>query len=122
METQIFPILVIVFMLVMRSFCDPLCLSPLGVSSGTVKDSHMKASSSFSPQTVGAINGRLGTERGGGAWCPAGLVSESQWKEEWLEVDFGRSVHVTGMITQGRFAGGHCQEFAECIDQSLLLG
>ena len=34
--------------------------------------------------SVGAENGRLGTERGGGAWCPASLVRENS--SEWLQV------------------------------------
>ena len=62
----------------------------------------MTASSSFSPASVGAENGRLGTERGGGAWCPANLISRDNSGQEWLEVDLGRDTMVTGVITQGR--------------------
>ena len=62
------------------------CHSPLGLSDGTVKDNQLRASSSFSATTVGALNGRLGTERGGGAWCPASLVSEETGVEEWLQI------------------------------------
>ena len=91
------------------------CHSPLGLSDGTVKDNQLRASSSFSATTVGAMNGRLGTERGGGAWCPASLVSEETGMEEWLEIDLGREQVVTGVITQGRFAGGQGQEFAEFV-------
>ena len=91
------------------------CLSPLGVSDGTVKDDHLSASSSFSPHTVGARNGRLGTERGGGAWCPANLVGEETGIMEWLQVDLGRKQVVVGVITQGRYAGGQGQEFTEFV-------
>ena len=62
----------------------------------------MTASSSFSPASVGAENGRLGTERGGGAWCPANLISRDNSGEEWLQVDLGTDTMVTGVITQGR--------------------
>ena len=93
----------------------PSCGSPLGVSDGTVKDDHLSASSSFSANTVGARNGRLGTERGGGAWCPASLVSEETGMEEWLQIDLGREQVVVGVITQGRYAGGQGQEFAEFV-------
>ena len=63
----------------------------------------MTASSSFSPASVGAENGRLGTERGGGAWCPANLISRDNSREEWLQVDLGTDTMVTGVITQGRY-------------------
>ena len=89
------------------------CSSPLGVADGTVKDNMMRASSSFSPNTVGPENGRLGSERGGGAWCPASLVGEGS--EEWLEVDLGRRARITGLVTQGRWAGGQGQEFAQWV-------
>ena len=59
------------------------CRSPLGVSSGGIKDNQMTASSSFSPASVGAENGRLGTERGGGAWCPAQLISQHSDQVGW---------------------------------------
>ena len=90
------------------------CRSSLGVSSGDIKDNQMTASSSFSVSSVGAENGRLGTERGGGAWCPAQLISE-QSSEEWLEVDLGQETVVTGVITQGRYAGGTGEEYAELV-------
>ena len=61
------------------------------------------------------MNGRLGTERGGGAWCPASLVSHNTGREEWLQIDMGREVVVTGIITQGRYARGQGQEYAEFV-------
>ena len=79
-----------------------------------MKDTKMTASSSFSPASVGAENGRLGTERGGGAWCPAHLISETS-EREWLEVELAGDSLVTGVITQGRYAGGQGVEYAEFI-------
>ena len=79
----------------------------------------MRASSSFSPASVGAENGRLGTERGGGAWCPAHLISRAS-EQEWLEVELARESLVTGVITQGRYAGGQGVEFAELVSVQIL--
>merc|ERR1719150_2639848 len=73
----------------------------------------MRASSSFSSATVGAENGRVGSERGGGAWCPASLVEEES--KERLEVELSKVARVTGLATQGRWAGGQGQEFAEWV-------
>ena len=108
------------FLLLLLSQCiipltHSICHSLLGVSDGGVKDDHLSASSSFSPITVGARNGRLGTERGGGAWCPASLVTEETGIMEWLQIDLGREQVVVGVITQGRYAGGQGQEFAEFV-------
>ena len=89
------------------------CNNTLGVGDGTVKDNMMRASSSFSSATVGAENGRVGSERGGGAWCPGSLVSEES--EEWLEVELGQEARITGLVTQGRWAGGQGQEFTEWV-------
>ena len=89
--------------------------SILGISDGTIKDSQLSASSSFSPLSVGADNARLGTERGGGAWCPASLVSEMTGVQEWLQIDLVREQVVVGVIIQGRYAGGQGQEFAEFV-------
>ena len=89
------------------------CSFPLGVADGTVKDNMMRASSSFSSATVGAENGRVGSERGGGAWCPASLVEQES--KEWLEVELAKAARVTGLATQGRWAAGQGQEFAEWV-------
>ena len=88
------------------------CNKPLGLSDGAVKDSNLLASSSFS-SLVGAHNGRLGTERGGGAWCPAELVSPGV--DEWLEVSLGSEQNVAGVVIQGRYAKGHGLEFAKFV-------
>ena len=92
------------------------CNSSLGLSSGQIKDSQLTASSSFSPATVGAENGRLGTERGGGAWCPASLVQGGlEGGAEWLQVELGRQLVLAGLVVQGRYAGGQGQEFTEWV-------
>ena len=40
---------------------------------------------------------------------------------EWLQIDLGREQVVVGVITQGRYAGGQGQEFAEFV-QILVWG
>merc|ERR1740123_1722696 len=73
----------------------------------------MRASSSFASATVGAENGRVGSDRGGGAWCPKSLVQEES--KEWLEGELAKAARVTGLATQGRWAAGQGQEFAEWV-------
>jgi len=116
-KMEIWPIVTLVSVVlakkVANTSADQVCSSPLGVGDGTVKDNMMRASSSFSSATVGAENGRVGSERGGGAWCPASLVEEES--KEWLEVELSKVARVTGLATQGRWAGGQGQEFAEWV-------
>ena len=50
---------------------------------------------------------------GGGAWCPARVISNQS--REWMEVDLGREQMVTGVITQGRWDRGLGQEFAQHV-------
>ena len=91
---------------------DPdTCDSPLGLQSGAVTDAQLTASSSFTA-AVGPSNARLGAERGGGAWCPAGLVTRDQEEQEWLQVELGRVVRITGLEVQGRWAGGVGREWS----------
>ena len=87
------------------------CLSPLGMENGDIKDNKITSSSSFEPNSVGAEHGRLNSEAGGGAWCPKGFVSEAA--NQFLEIDLGSEHYVGGVVTQGRFANGLGQEFAE---------
>ena len=56
--------------------------------------------------------GRAETEVGGGAWCPLGLVSQERQGQEWLEVDLGRRVRITGVGLQGRWGGGQGAEWS----------
>ncbi|XP_049828214.1 discoidin domain-containing receptor 2-like [Schistocerca gregaria] len=87
------------------------CLAPLGMESGAIADEDISASSSFDSGNVGPQNGRVRTERHGGAWCPKQQATMEP--KEWLEVDL-RQVHlVTAAETQGRFGNGEGQEFAE---------
>ncbi|XP_010725775.2 epithelial discoidin domain-containing receptor 1-like [Meleagris gallopavo] len=77
---------------------------------GSIPDSHLSASSSWSDSTA-AQHGRLGRNDGDGAWCPAGPVFPDE--EEFLQVDLGHLHLVTLVGTQGRHAGGHGKEFAQ---------
>ncbi|XP_046997126.1 discoidin domain-containing receptor tyrosine kinase B-like [Schistocerca americana] len=87
------------------------CVAPLGMESGAIADEDISASSSFDSGNVGPQNGRVRTERQGGAWCPKQQATMEP--KEWLEVDL-RQVHlVTATETQGRFGNGQGQEFAE---------
>ena len=57
--------------------------------------------------------GRLNGEAGGGAWCPAQVVTNTS-RPEWLMVDLGETeVRVTGVIVQGRWDRGLGQEWAQ---------
>jgi hypothetical protein len=49
------------------------CSSPLGMESGAILDSQLSATSSYA-SSVPAM-GRLRSVDGGGAWCPATMVS-----------------------------------------------
>ncbi|XP_063234140.1 discoidin domain-containing receptor 2-like [Bacillus rossius redtenbacheri] len=86
------------------------CDAALGMQSGDIPDSALSASSSYVPN-VGPRNGRLRTERTGGAWCPR-LPVESGVRE-FLQVDLGQVHVVTGVETQGRYDHGRGQEYAE---------
>ena len=93
------------------SGAEEQCLRPLGVSSGDIKDIRMSASSSFQVDSVGPHRGRLNNQHGGGAWCPKHLITKDSM--EYLEIDLGSEHSITGVVTQGRYANGLGQEFAE---------
>lgn len=85
------------------------CRYALGMEDGTIPDSDITASSSWSDSTE-AKHGRLSTGEGDGAWCPAGAVFPSG--SEYLQIDL-RNLHFLALVgTQGRHADGHGQEFA----------
>ena len=88
-----------------------LCNLPLGLTSGAITDSQLRSSSSFT-SAVGPGMGRAETEVGGGAWCPLGLVSQERQGQEWLEVNLGRRVRITGVGLQGRWGGGQGAEWS----------
>ncbi|XP_068676816.1 uncharacterized protein [Montipora foliosa] len=75
------------------------CDKPLGLQSGWVKNSQMKASSEWS-DTHAAWRGRLYTPKQfsyPGAWC-ARYTDTNQW----LQAAFQRPVDITAIATQGR--------------------
>ena len=57
--------------------------------------------------------GRLRSVDGGGAWCPATMVSN--FSKEWLEVDLEKKMMITGISLQGRWDNGIGQEFAPFV-------
>uniref|UniRef100_A0A8C5C160 receptor protein-tyrosine kinase n=1 Tax=Gadus morhua TaxID=8049 RepID=A0A8C5C160_GADMO len=86
-----------------------VCRYALGMEDGTIPDSDITASSSWSDSTE-AKHGRLSKGEGDGAWCPAGAVFPSA--TEYLQVDL-HQLHFLALVgTQGRHADGHGQEFA----------
>jgi hypothetical protein len=84
----------------------------LGLEDVRVQDSQLSASSSFQP-AVGPAMGRLNADIQGGAWCPRSFISQELDMQEFLEVDLLQEHTITGVLTQGRFAGGQGQEYAE---------
>ena len=93
------------------------CEQPLGLSSGAITDSQLSSSSSFT-SAVGPGMGRVEREEGGGAWCPLGLVSQERPGQEWLEVDLGRIMTVTGLGLQGRWGAGQGAEWTPEVSVS----
>lgn len=73
-----------------------------------------EASSSYA-YSVGPHQARLRNQGGGGAWCPQSLIKKTTYTEEFLEIVLEKEFVVRSVITQGRFAGGMGQEFAEHI-------
>ena len=91
----------------------------LGMGSGEIRDSQVTASSEFT-SAVGPAMGRLGSEAGGGAWCPRGMVSRDEEERQWLEVSLGARVRVTAISVQGRWGGGLGQEWSPMVAVSWL--
>jgi len=50
------------------------------------------------------VDGRIRTEKNGGAWCPKAQISRDVY--EWIQVDLGELKVVTQVETQGRFGNG----------------
>jgi hypothetical protein len=112
---MIFPIVIILVMYISKlstAVTMNSCSSPLGMESGTILDSQLTASSSFA-SSVGPAMGRLRSVDGGGAWCPATMVSN--YSKEWLEVDLEKKMMITGISLQGRWDNGVGQEFAPFV-------
>ena len=87
------------------------CNESLGMESGRISDAQLSASSSYEINSVGPLQARLNNNKGGGAWCPKSFISENSL--EFLEIDLGEEYLLQGVVTQGRFANGLGQEFAE---------
>ena len=96
------------------SLCSSLspCSRPLGLESGQVGDQQITASSSYSSSVEGRM-GRLNREEGGGAWCPSSVLTNTS--QEWLQVELGRQVLVTGLVSQGRWDRGLGQEWTQTL-------
>ena len=92
--------------------CDQ-CSSPLGMENGKITNAQLSASSSYEINSVGPYQARLNNNKGGGAWCPKSFISEATGTDEFLEIDLGEEYRIGGVVTQGRFANGLGQEYAE---------
>ena len=71
--------------------------------------------SSFYQYSVGPHHANLRNQEGGGAWCPQTLIKQNSDTEEFLELILETEFLVTSITTQGRFANGQGQEFAEHV-------
>ena len=77
----------------------PQCNKPLGMQNGRLRSTQISASSSWD-KNHGPNYGRLHFRRSGhrmGAWC----VRHNN-RYQWLMVDFGRTMRITKMASQGR--------------------
>jgi len=107
-------VLIVWSMLLSVSYSTNSCSSPspLGMESGIILDYQVSASSSFAP-SVGPAMGRLHNAEGGGAWCPANMVTNTT--KEWLEVDLEKKMIITEISLQGRWDNGVGQELTPYI-------
>ncbi|XP_059495743.1 discoidin domain-containing receptor 2-like isoform X3 [Stegostoma tigrinum] len=74
-----------------------------------IPDEDIVASSWWSDSTA-AKHGRLGTDHGDGAWCPAKPVHRDS--SEFLQIDLRKLYFITLVGTQGRHSNGHGNEYA----------
>jgi discoidin domain receptor family protein 2 len=63
--------------------------------------------------SVGPTRARLNSDSAGGAWCPKSFIAQESGLHEFLEVDLQQEHTITEVVTQGRFANGQGQEYAE---------
>ncbi len=54
----------------------------------------------------------MNSDTQGGAWCPREPVSQEK-EDQYLEVDLGSTHVIAEVLTQGRFANGQGQEYAQ---------
>lgn len=87
------------------------CIAPLGMENGQIRDDDITASSSFDSGNVGPHQGRVRTEKNGGAWCPQNQATQEP--NEWIQIDLKSTHMITAAGTQGRFGNGQGAEFAE---------
>ncbi|XP_078272100.1 epithelial discoidin domain-containing receptor 1-like [Rhinoraja longicauda] len=85
------------------------CRFALGMQDSIISDEDIVASSMWTESTA-AKYGRLGTDRGDGAWCPVKNVFREP--SEFLQVDLRRLYFVTLAGTQGRHSHGRGNEYA----------
>ncbi|KAL1517291.1 hypothetical protein ABEB36_001073 [Hypothenemus hampei] len=88
-----------------------LCIAPLGMENGLIKDADIKASSSYDYGNVGPQHARIRNELNGGAWCPHNQATSEA--TEWLEINLHTVHMITAAEVQGRFGNGQGVEFAE---------
>ena len=74
----------------------------MGVSSpGIIPDSFMRASSAFDSDSYLPSYARLHGDRGDG-WC---ALDHDDTPNDWLQIDFGKTIEVCGVATQGDING-----------------
>ncbi|XP_022106177.1 uncharacterized protein LOC110987618 [Acanthaster planci] len=84
--------------------CPTFCQERLGLENGEISNHQISSSGSWDSRTHGPQRARL-NQRGdpelglAGGWL---AHTDNVHAEVWLEVDFTRWTHVTGVITQGR--------------------
>ncbi|CAH3022884.1 unnamed protein product [Porites evermanni] len=89
----------------------PQCNKPLGMQNGRIRAIQITASSSWD-KNHSPNNGRLFFRRTGsrmGAWC-----ARHNTRYQWLSVDFGRTMRVVKIATQGR------QDYRQWVTQYYL--
>ncbi|XP_022084074.1 lactadherin-like [Acanthaster planci] len=72
---------------------EAVCQDPLGMESGAIPDDNLSVSH-VGHTGFGREKSRLNTK---GAWCPEPIDTN-----QWITVDLGNKITVSGLITQGR--------------------
>ena len=73
-------------------------MNPVGISyQWIIPDNHLTASSQYPGDKYQPANGRLH----GRGWC----AEEADRNDDWLQVDFGKTVQVCAVATQGDVSG-----------------
>ena len=78
------------------------CKTILGMQNYQIPGSAISASTSYDVNSMGPANGRLHFQAKTGKYGAWAVVSDSDDKFQWFQVDFGRFIKVTGVATQGR--------------------